>query len=121
MGMGLLKAGVRRNLGNGMSIKIFQDPWIPRPVTFKILMNRGHDNENLLVAEFITSSVRWDVSKLHQYLCREDVEVITQLPISRTAPDTWVWHYDKNGKYTVKSGYKLCMLSSQATSSSYTG
>lgn len=99
------------NLGNGQAIRIFQDPWISRPVTFKVLSYEGHTDENFLFADFITPTLQWDVGKLNQFLCREDVDEIMQLPISGTVPDNWIWHYDKRGKFTVKSGYKLSMLS----------
>lgn len=72
----------------------------------------------MVVAEFVTPSHQWDVHKLRQFLCEEDVEVISSLPISRQAPDSWIWHYDKKGKYTVKSGYKFSMLYGQESPSS---
>lgn len=75
-------------------------------------MQREND-ENMLVANFVTPSYRWDIEKLQQFLCMENVEEIAHLPISCSALDTWIWHYDKHGKYRVKSGYKLSMLLKQ--------
>lgn len=33
----LLKAGMRRNIGNGQSINLVLDPWIPMPQTFEVV------------------------------------------------------------------------------------
>lgn len=89
-GMALLKSGIRKNLGNGKAIHIFHDPWLPRPTTFKVVSPLDTTLENALVADFITSSLQWNVEKLNQYLLRQDVEVIQCLPISSSAPDRWI-------------------------------
>lgn len=114
-GLDLLKGGIRKNLGNRQSIKIFSDPWIPHPTTIKVLSRHLSSNDSTVVADFITLSLQWDVPKLNIFLNKEDVEVIIRLPISSSSPDTWIWHYDRRGKYSVKSGYKLSRLNSQTT------
>lgn len=81
----------------------------------------GPSDKEILVAEFITPSLQWDVPKLNQYLVREDVEVIRRLLISSSAPDRWIWHYDKRGEYSMKSGYKLSMMNRQEASNSSQG
>lgn len=119
--MKLLKRGIRKNLGNGHSILMFQDPWIPRPTTFKVILQVETSMAKAKVAEFITPSVQWDMAKLQQFLVREDVDVITRLPISLNAPDRWIWHYDSRGEYSVKSGYKFSILNGQGASISDSG
>lgn len=50
-----------------------------------------------------------------------DLEVIERIPINIGLEDKIIWHYDKTGKYMVKSGYKLFMNNkiNEASSSSY--
>lgn len=37
-----------------------------------------------------------------------DVEVIRSVPLStRVQPDFWVWHFEKNDVFTVRSAYRL--------------
>lgn len=51
-----------------------------------------------------------------QMLCEVDVEAIVHLPISSSALDTWIWHYEQHGKCTIKSGYKMFMIRRQEAS-----
>ncbi|KAK1574914.1 hypothetical protein Q3G72_000985 [Acer saccharum] len=45
--------------------------------------------------------------------------MIIGIPISKSVcTDTIVWHFDKSGEYSVKTGYMAAMLPSQLTSSS---
>lgn len=108
--MDLIKRGLRKNLGNGQSIYIFRDPWIPRPSTFKVVTQPIPLMEDAIVADFITPSIQLDVVKLNQFFISHDVEAIQCLPISSSVPDKWIWHYDSKGEYSVKSGYKLSMM-----------
>lgn len=104
----LLKKGLRKNLGNGDNICLLRDSWLPRPMTFKTV-TPSCENDNRRVKEFITSTGQWNLRKLSYHLYQEDVDLIVNIPISGTAPDRWVWHYDKFEKYTVRSGYKVYM------------
>ena len=39
---------------------------------------------------------------------REDVEAICKIPLSRRAiSNSIIWMYNKNGKFSIKSAYKL--------------
>lgn len=79
---------------------MFKDPWLPQPVSFKVvLISTNESTQNYLVKEFITSTFQWDVLKLNQLLRSEDVDVIKNLPIRQGAPDTWIRHYDHHGQY----------------------
>lgn len=65
-----------------------------------------------MVAEFITPTKEWDIAKLREYVLEGDVRIIATIPISSiNDEDKWIWHYSKNGAYSVKSGYKLAMMS----------
>lgn len=62
------------------------------------------------VADLINGEHMWDVAKLNQHFMHEDTEVILQIPIpSNQYEDEILWHYDKRGEYTVKSGYQVAL------------
>lgn len=46
--------------------------------------------EDVVVADFITPSMQWDVAKLNQFFIDYDVEMIQGLPISSSVPDRWI-------------------------------
>lgn len=55
-GMELLKKGLKTNLGSGASIRMFKDPWLPRPTSFKVI-SPNFDMDNSLIQDFMTPSL----------------------------------------------------------------
>lgn len=53
-GLDLLKSGSRKQIENGISVQLLDDPWIPRPHTFKVLGLKERC-ENLKVADCFSS------------------------------------------------------------------
>ncbi|KAF2315378.1 hypothetical protein GH714_039064 [Hevea brasiliensis] len=50
----------------------------------------------------------WDINLLRGIFQARDVEVINSMPISIfDKEDTWIWHFDKRGKYSVKLAYHV--------------
>ncbi|KAK2637968.1 hypothetical protein Ddye_025763 [Dipteronia dyeriana] len=64
-------------------------------------------NEDALVRVLITPLGSWDVPLIHSSLSSEEVEVILSIPLSQRVNDFILWHFGKDGNYTVRSGYKL--------------
>lgn len=75
---------------------------------------------NAKVADFISLSGSWDTEKLKGSVFDMDLGIIQNIPINTNLMDQPIWHYDKVGRYSVKSGYKLFMnsLINEASSSS---
>lgn len=67
----------------------------------------GDVEEQTLVSFFINPSSRgWDVQKLKRCVSDQEVKVITSIPLSKFGESNkLIWHYTKNGVYSVKSGY----------------
>ena len=62
------------------------------------------------VSELINEKHEWDEELIRQNFLRADAEQITRIPLPRQPnPDQVVWHYDKKGEYSVKSGYQLAL------------
>ncbi|KAL5554428.1 hypothetical protein UlMin_041829 [Ulmus minor] len=103
-GRELYKQGLRCKIGSGQNTYIYHDCWLPRDGVFKISSPRVL-GKFAKVSSLITASGSWDSSIIRK----------------RTTPDTLLWHYDKSGQYTVRSGYWLAnkcrsLASSSATS-----
>ncbi|KAL5738018.1 hypothetical protein ACOSP7_030779 [Xanthoceras sorbifolium] len=84
-----------------------KDPWIPRASTFRLFSSAPL--EDLKVASLISpSSHSWDLTKLDQVFVAADRDSILEIPLSLAdCNDSLIWHFDKNGEYSVKSGYRV--------------
>ena len=107
-GRDLLSRGIRWKVGDGKNIRVFSDPWLPRPSTFRTITPKEPHLSNLAVESLITPSRDWDIAQLNQYLWPVDVNTILSIPLSlRNISDHWVWHYDSKGVLSVRSAYRL--------------
>lgn len=68
--------------------------------------------------DFIDSNGNWMKSKLEEFFCKDDVEIIRRMPTNLKLQDKWIWHFDKKGIYLVQSGYKVFVDSKLRVSSS---
>ena len=76
----------------------------PRPAN----KNQHNFYSDLTVDSLInTTSRTWNLQVLRDLVDPQDVKIIEIIPLSRTQMlDKDGWHFTKNGKYTVKSGYQ---------------
>ncbi|KAL5762390.1 hypothetical protein ACOSP7_018654 [Xanthoceras sorbifolium] len=78
--------------------------------------------EDLMVSSLIhLPSHSWDLDKLDQFFVAADRDSILKIPLSiGDCKDSLVWHFNKNGEYSVKSGYRVAAqekLSNKGSSS----
>lgn len=106
-GVEVLKNGVIWRIGNGQSVDIWTDPWLPRGVTRRPVSPRRH---NILtrVHELIDPATeQWDVELLKQMFHEEDVRLIRSIPVHVDMEDAIGWHFDNKGCFSVLSAYKV--------------
>ncbi|KAK6124264.1 hypothetical protein DH2020_042016 [Rehmannia glutinosa] len=118
-GRDLLRDGIRWRVGNGRNINIVSDPWLPRPFSFKPVTP-----SNLISAHHVADLIsegQWNTQLVRQNFWPLDRDLILSIPLSHSnPPDKIIWHYEKSGNYSVRSGYKLALqnqLSSGPSSS----
>ncbi|TXG66711.1 hypothetical protein EZV62_007986 [Acer yangbiense] len=63
------------------------------------------------VADLLDRNPRWwDVVKLDRLLLPCDKELVLSIPVSWLGgEDSLAWHFEKNGEYSVRSGYSLAL------------
>ena len=107
-GKDLLLQGIRWGIGDGKTVKILGDNWIPRfppdmikprsPIPMVATVNCLMDEE----------SSSWSHENVHAFFEPDVAAKILQVPISRHAGDDFVcWPFTRHGTYTVRSGYNL--------------
>lgn len=85
----ILKNGCCWRVGNGSSIRVHEDRWIPNYPTNKVLYPAYEETEGLLVADLIGSDLHWWRRELIMSIFHtEDVEAICRISLShRYVPD----------------------------------
>ncbi|KAL0352330.1 UNVERIFIED_CONTAM: hypothetical protein Scaly_1621700 [Sesamum calycinum] len=93
--------GCRWRVGSGTQIRIWADPWLPRPRSYRPITP---------VPVSLTEEMFWLV----------DSDIILSIPLSRIgAPDMFIWHYSYSDIFSVQSAYHLaCSLENRLCSSS---
>lgn len=96
-------------MGDREKIIVHKENWIPGPTTFKPLSTPTLDND-ATVSNLIHRDNRWNAELVKQHLMEEDTDLILNIPLPKTPyKDSILWHFDKKGAYSVKSGYQLAM------------
>lgn len=90
-----------------MRLNIWNDPWLPRDLTRKPLTPRG---ATLLteVEELLDLAIgSWEITLVKEIFWEEDAEIILALPVHGGRGKSLAWHFDKHGKFNVKSAYRV--------------
>ena len=70
-------------MGNGESIKVYLDKWIPKCPANRILQWGQHADREMLVSEFIDVELNWwrrDI--IMEKFCIEEATAICKIPLS---------------------------------------
>ncbi|CAL9014415.1 unnamed protein product [Prunus brigantina] len=108
-GRRLLESGLRWRIGDGTSVQVRKDPWLPTPYTFRTLSR--HPDLPSMVHELIDPLLKiWKEDVINRCFTPEEASRILSIPISRWGcPDKLIWHFTMHGQYTVRSCYELAL------------
>ncbi|EEC84864.1 hypothetical protein OsI_31997 [Oryza sativa Indica Group] len=108
-GLELIKKGCIWRVGNGQSVCIWRDPWIPRDHSRRPITRKGNCRMKW-VSELLGLDGVWDVQKDNRVFLPCGAEEILRIQTSmRQDEDFLAWHPDKMGRFSVRSAYKLAM------------
>ncbi|KAL0006082.1 hypothetical protein SO802_013643 [Lithocarpus litseifolius] len=105
----ILKSGYCWRVGNGSSISVMGDKWIPNYPTNKVLHLIHELVDEMAVSELIDLELHvWKGELIMHLFHRDDATAITKIPLSRRAvSDSIIWMHNKNGMFSVKFAYKV--------------
>jgi hypothetical protein len=106
-GVELLKKGIIWRVGNGLSIRVWRDNWIPRSTHFKPYgtVRRSRIRR---VSELLDEYGAWREQKIRDIFRPVDAEAILAIRTSpRLEADFLAWQPEMNGIFTVRSAYRL--------------
>ncbi|KAK4392149.1 hypothetical protein Sango_1992700 [Sesamum angolense] len=107
----IVRGGFRWGIGSGRSIKVWQDPWLPRPFSFHILTPPGTNDPHLRVCDLIDDcSKDWNKTLVRNLFWHDEAESILAIPLSSVeGADFFVWHHTATGMFSVKSAYHVAV------------
>ena len=105
----ILKSGHCWRVGNGCSIRVQGDKWIPNFPSNRILHLPNDDVEGWVVADLIDHELHeWRIDVAMTLFHKKEADAICKIPLSqRSVFDSITWLHNKNGKFTVKSAYRV--------------
>lgn len=107
----LLKEGLIWRVGDGKSIRIWRDKWLPSPVTHMVQSPVCELSPEAKVSELIDAETLWWKTPLISALFHfEEASKICSLPLSTLSlPDKQIWSGSPLGVFFIKSAYHLGM------------
>ena len=102
--------GARWRVGDGRSISVFNDSWILGLPNGKVISSFSSLDRSISVADLINhDSGCWKVDVIENSFFSFEAQKILAIPLCTSAQhDLVYWPPEKNGIYSVKSGYKMC-------------
>lgn len=97
-GRQILHKGLRWRIGKGEQVYVYKSNWIPKTLP-----------SHSVVADLI-SDQQWKEDVIAQNFMEDDAARILSIPLPRSPQlDQLMWHFDKHGNYSVKSGYQVAL------------
>ena len=105
----VLKLGLRWHIGDGCSVRITEDPWLPLSSSFKSFSAQQVLDPKETVSTLINDdSQKWNIDLIYSIFSNWEAQIICAIPLPpRKKPDRLFWNDTKSGLFTVKSAYHL--------------
>ena len=105
----VIELGIVWRVGNGQSIYIKEDRWLPQLAGSRIVSPPAILPPNSKVCDLVDhESLSWNKDLIEQEFLPHKAKFIQALPLSvREIPDKEVWLSSPYGEYTTRTAYKL--------------
>ncbi|KAL2892194.1 LINE-1 reverse transcriptase-like protein [Bienertia sinuspersici] len=101
----LLEKGIRKVVGNGRSIDVWQDPWVPGLQDYKLKPREQIPEDYPRMVSDLLEHGQWKEELLDHICTEEECKAIIKIPLSMGSPDFWSWSHTKDGRFSVRSAY----------------
>jgi hypothetical protein len=105
-----LSGGMIKRIGDGSSVSIWTDCWIPGLCSMTPSVHIGETNLSRVSELIDTSNWSWKIGLIRENFIAPEEDAILNIPLSNGGGDDfWAWNLEKTGNYTVKSAYRSLM------------
>ncbi|KAL0433364.1 UNVERIFIED_CONTAM: putative ribonuclease H protein [Sesamum latifolium] len=105
----VLAAGLHWKVGDDTLIMIMEHPWNPKLVSFQPISRPAFTPQDSRVAALLTDAKAWDAELIKAELCPLDAESILDIKLHDGECDSLVWHFEKQGQFSVRSTYDVAL------------
>ncbi|GMI73050.1 hypothetical protein HRI_000974300 [Hibiscus trionum] len=106
---GLLEKGLRDMIGDGSTVRVWSDFWVPSDYPRK-LQAQSPTNVTFVSELIDNGSMTWKEDMIRGLFSPQDARKILSIPLSSSnVLDSKVWCGERNGVYSVRSGYRLLL------------
>jgi hypothetical protein len=115
VGREALQLGLIKRIGDGSTVSVWTDKWIPGSRTMQPSVQLHDDENNVeeinLVSELIDHDIGcWKIDMVRRNFIPPEADAILNIPLRRGGEDDfWAWSLEKAGNYTVKMVYRALM------------
>jgi hypothetical protein len=110
-GRDLLLQGVQWGIGDGRTVKITSDHWIPGRPPYMLKPLKRIPNSATIHCLIDEVSGSWVAESIYAFFDKETSDLIMQVPISRHGGSDFVrWPHTRNGLYSVRSAYNMARV-----------
>ncbi|XP_074323048.1 uncharacterized protein LOC141659993 [Apium graveolens] len=104
----VLKQGMKKKIGNGLSTMAWKVPWLSDLEDGFIETEAYEQLQHAKVQALLDESQKvWDVEIISDLFNERDKNLILQIPIPvREKEDSWYWALEDKGEFSVKSCYR---------------
>lgn len=114
----LMKEGMKKEVGQGSTLRLHKDPWLPsippRPPMVNPLLDPDSVGFSMLISG---NSEEWNLQMVRQVYSEEDTRLMCQVG-GVYSSEGYFWMFNHHGNYTVKSGYWVWLHRIKETSKS---
>lgn len=115
VGRNLLVKSLGWIVGDGATIKIWEDPWLSLDSPLRPMGPATRETSMMVVRDLIQEDTgKWNRNLIQAILPFEEERILQLQPSSRGAPDILRWLGTKTDEYSVKTGYHVAMTEATA-------
>jgi hypothetical protein len=105
----MLQLRMRWHLGNGRSVRIWHDPWLPLKESSMVRsVPQILDPEDTVSTLIFDDNNMWNVEKVREVFSEWEANAIVSIPLPpHKRRDRLFWDDTKSGLFSVKSMYHL--------------